>query len=717
AVVLLAAAAAAAWSLPKVPPERHVDESLLPKLPAPDRLPPVSLPRFRYEHPRLPAPSQSDIQRLQAHDPGYLKSIEKRARNGKGRFREVVIAAYMVPGSQDLDLLFRRLMALKFAWRGQGEVKPLAMAYDWLYGQWSDSQRAALLHKLVEGCNYIVERIRVKQRLSPYNVYLYNSPLQALMAGALASYGDSPEAELPMRFTYDLWLHRVLPVWRQIMGKGGGWHEGNEYVGIGIGQAVYQLPAMWRKATGQDLFKSEPELHHFLDFLIYRQRPDGQNYRWGDGAFHAKAVPDRIPLAIEYRDKAGYSLKRPPPFGPTSWPWGPLPEPSLYDPDAVARLPLTHFFDGIGMLVMRSGWGPDATYVTFKAGDNYWSHVHLDQGAFTIYKGGPLAVDSGLYGPSYGADHHMNYTYQTIAHNTLTVKDPADTVPNPAKPGEPPRPIANDGGQRRVGSGWGVYAAPLDLADWQAHRAIYHTGTMERVFREDGLTVALADITPAYTNRYSGEGTFTNRTRRVERFWRIFAYDHKADAVVIFDQVISTHARFRKRWLLHTLQRPVVSGDMFTVTVAGSDRPGHAGGRLEGHVLLPKHPDIHVIGGKGFRFYVDGRNYDGHGKVDAKARRVGDTELGAWRIEVYPSDQQREQNFLTVLLPSLRDAGPPRYRVTRLQDGKRVGCEIAGPERTTRWWFVPGRNQVDVQVSGNGSTRSYHVAPPAPTSH
>ena len=96
---------------------------------------------------------------------------------------------------------------------------------------------------------------------------------------------------------------------------------------------------------------------------------------------------------------------------------------------------------------------------------------HLDQGAFTIYKGGALAIDSGLYGPSYDADHHMDYQYQTIAHNTVTVTDPADTVPAPAHGNRPPRPIANDGGQRRVGSGWGVEAAPLDLDEWRRTRS------------------------------------------------------------------------------------------------------------------------------------------------------------------------------------------------------------------------------------------------------
>ena len=491
-------------------------------------------------------------------------------------------------------MLYQRLMALEITWRGHEQANPVAVAYDWLYDQWTDQQRAGLRDKLAGNADYLIHRIREKQRLSPYNVYLYNSPFQALIATTLALYGDDPRGELIMRYTHDYWKNRVLPVWRQIMGTNGGWHEGGEYVGIGIGQAVYRVPAMWRKATGEDLFQSEPELRGFLDFLVYRTRPDGTHFRWGDGAFFDRRVPDRVPLAIEYRHAAAYSLNGcPRRIEPTSWPWGPLPDNSLCNPDAVSRLPLIGYFDGIGMLVARSNWTADATYVTFKAGDNYWSHTHLDQGAFTVYKGGALAIDSGAYGGGrgYGSDHHMNYAYQTIAHNTLTVQDPEDTVPVPRKD-KPPRQIANDGGQRRVGSGWGIEAAPLDLDEWQRKREIYHTGKIENFLNQDGLVVAVSDITPAYTNRYSGQGTFSHRTRRVERLWRTFGYDSVDDVVVVFDQLRATQPDFRKRWLLHTIELPERTDHGFSVTIMPDARTGHSGGHLEGYILLPKTPRV-----------------------------------------------------------------------------------------------------------------------------
>src|SRR6185436_12979444 len=280
--------------------------------------------------------------------------------------------------------------------------------------------------------------------------------------------------------------------------------------------------AMWRAATGEDLFRGEPGIRGFLDFLIYRVRPDNTIIRMGDAAhFSPWLSPDYLPLTIEYRHAEAYSV-RPPPVQPvpTAWPWGPLAPVALYSPEKIQQLPLARLFDGLGLLVSRTNWSPTATHVTFKAGDNYWSHSHLDQGSFTIYKGGALAIDSGLYGPKYGSDHHLNYTYQAIAHNTITVTDPNDRISAPGAKG--PRAIANDGGQRRIGSGWGVESAPLDIEEWTLKREIYHTGKLEKAVMNSGLVVGVADLTSAYTNRFSGKGTFSHRTRRVERFWRTF---------------------------------------------------------------------------------------------------------------------------------------------------------------------------------------------------
>lgn len=688
--------------------EVPLDESTWYKLPGSDELPEPALPNFRMAHPRLPAPSRNDRVRLSIENPGLLQKAKKRAKGGKGKFKHVILAAVLEPGSQNLDVLHRGLMKLKFTSRGHGSVKPIAIAYDWLYDHWSQSQREQLRAKLAEGAEYIIYRIREKQRLSPYNVYLYNSPLQALMAASIALYGDSPRGNRIMRFTYDYWKHRVIPVWRQVMGKNGGWHEGKEYVGIGIGQAIYQLPAMWRKATGEDYFSSDPGIRGFLDFLVYRRRPDNTDFRWGDGGNFHRSVDDQLALALEFQHAAAYTISGcKSKVQPTSWPWGPLTDARLCDQSARQRLQSIHYFDGLGLIVGRSDWSPDATYVTFKAGDNFWSHTHLDQGAFTIYKGGALAIDSGLY-ESYGDDAHFNYTYQTIAHNTVTVTDPEDTVPAPRK--DEPRPIANDGGQRRVGSGWGIEAAPLHLKEWQEKKEIYHTASMNNVFIQDNLAVGIADLTSAYTNAYSGKESFSHRTRRVEKFVRTFGYDKQDDVIVIFDRVTSTDSSFFKRWLLHTIYTPQRTIDGFVATVSRKNQVGHKGGRLQGHVLLPKQANIQFMGGPGFEFYVEGKNY----ALDKRTvkRLISDkgAEPGSWRIEVSPSYENTEDVFLVVLLPTLGDR-IPMHKVRLLEESGRIGCEIVGPSRLTRWWFdqKPGQGLTIEVTGGIGGTRNHRI--------
>ena len=681
-------------------------------LPPPEALTLAALPSFREAHPRLPTPSETDLSRLSAHNPAYIEGRRNNAQEGVGDMESSIFMALAEPGSQNLSRLHQRLIALKFTGRGNEQVKPLSLAYDWLYPQWTQPERAALKDKLSQGCSYTIDIIR-KEAFSPYNVDLYSGPLQALMACSIALYKDHPRGETYMAFTQELWKNRVLPVWRQILGRNGGWHEGGEYVAIGIGQAIYVLPAMWRTATNEDFFKSEPGIRGFLDFLIYRNRPDGTQFRWGDGADFTRTVPDALPLAIEFRHKAAYSLSPPDKLVPTAWPWGPLSDDTLIDTRAIEQLPSSRLFDGIGMLVARSDWTPDATYVTFKAGDNYWSHSHLDQGAFTLYKGGELAIDSGWHGPSYGSGHHMNYAYQSIAHNLVTVTDPNDVQPGPGFDTEP-RPYANDGGQRRIGSGWGVESAPIDRLEWENQRENYHTATIIKSITQGGLNIVVADLTPAYTNEHSGRGTFSNRTKRVERLWRTFSYDQVNDAIVVFDDVISTDQSFRKRWLLHSISEPVLTPNGFTIDIPRSVEPGHQGGHLEAHILSPTHPLLNSIGGVGFEFFVDGKNYNKNVEVRESRRqlRPGQGEPGAWRIELSPSQENKEDQFLVVLLPTIEES-PPKKTVRRLEANGFIGVEVTGPNRTTRWWYQPGRQGVRAEIIQGSKTTSLDLlAPP-----
>ncbi|MFO6424709.1 VanZ family protein [Motilimonas sp. KMU-193] len=609
------------------------------------------LAHFNSARPRLPAPSDSDIKALRQD--GYYLSDQKR-RSQRGKLDSQVTLAYLQPEQVNLNQLHQDLMALEFRGRGNVEVKPLAIAYDWLYPRWSPTQRSELQGKLLQGCQFIIDYIS-KAKLSPYNVYLYNSPFQALMACAIAGYQDAPEFEPVMAFTAYTWREQILPVWRQVMGQQGGWHEGAEYVGIGIGQAIYQLPAMWRKATSEDFF-NEPAIQGFADFLLYRIRPDLSQIRWGDGRFFDRGIPDQLALAIELNHQTSLTRLNNRHLGPTSWPWGPLLG-ELSPASNPAPLPWAKWFDGIGHLIARSDESAEATYVNFRAGNNYWSHQHLDQGSFTLYKGSPLAIDSGYYGPGYGADHHLNYSYQTIAHNTLTITDPDDNQPMPAKKaGQAAREIANDGGQRRIGSGWGQ-AAPTSVAQWQQQYDTFHTATVLEQVQSDSLVAIYTDLTPAYQNASSGKGDFSARSQRVNQVKRLFIYDKGLDVAVVYDQVSAINADFTKRWLLHSIGQPQrqPDGQWLIQTPAQNERQQPS--QLWVTPLLPTAHHVMSLGGAGFEFFVDGINYDEQGKINTiiQKQRQPKPEPGQWRLELLPAQQQQDDEFLVLLKPALAD--------------------------------------------------------------
>ena len=688
-----------------------------PEIPAPASLPAVELPGVREQHPRLPHPSSDEISTIQTEGPRYLQLLQRIADNGrKAQMRGFngVMAEMLQPGSQDLDRLHADLMKIEPTYRGHNQTKPLAMAYDWLYHKWTPQQRARLLEHTLHACDYQIGVIR-RGQLSPYNVYLYNSPFQALMGCAIAVYGDHPRADAIMNFTHYYWKDVILPVWRRIMGENGGWHEGMEYVGVGVGDAVYQLPNMWRAATGEDLLASEPGLRGFADFIVQRKRPDDDDIHIGDGGQYHNQIPDAAALGVALDHPAAYSLdgcpdhRRPQPL---SWPWGPLPDAGLCRPDAEKQeLPLGYYADGIGLLIARSDWSPQATYVTFKAGDNYWSHTHLDQGSFTLFKGGPLAMDSGTY-HDYGSDHHLNYSYQSVAHNLVTVTDPADTEPRRKGNGDI-LTFFNDGGQRRIGSGWGL-AAPLTREHWQEQYEIYHTAETLAVQQNAGMAVKLADLTPAYTNRLSGKGTFAHRTRRVESLRRAFVYDRVHDAVIVFDRIEATRADFTKRWLLHTWSEPRVDKAGFSVEVPPvPERSGRDGGRLKGHVLLPERPRFERIGGPGKEFLLGDRNYDNDGgvyrQIEKRAERGRPLEPGAWRLEIMPPEPARLDHYLVVMLPALADR-ERGLEVRRLPDREDAfGVELRRGDRYSRWWFNKDGSRVEVVRYNKEDETEHHI--------
>jgi len=302
----------------------------------------------------------------------------------------------------------------------------------------------------------------------------------------------------------------------------------------------------------------------------------------------------------------------------------------------------------------------------------------------------------------------------------VTVTDPKDTYPdetyviNRKDGGTTSSAIPNDGGQRRVGSSLGNFGAfaewqesPADPVQWRRSREYYHQGQLIAYKAEPtgGYSYAAVDETAAYNNRYSRnshrdkwdptQANSSNRTYRVESAVRHFIFIPRGRAayVVVYDQIIATESSFRKKWLLHSINKPAINGITYSVTrdelvrslpfadlwpakwraqlrFKIDDSHYKYQGKLYGWMTLPLHGSITLVGGAGHQFDIAGTNYNECSKGQCTTResgtyneglgRVPDAinpdpgaapqQPGAWRIEESPSLPSKQDWFLNLLL-------------------------------------------------------------------
>ncbi|MEA1996344.1 MAG: heparinase II/III family protein, partial [Gemmatimonadota bacterium] len=272
--------------------------------------------------------------------------------------------------------------------------------------------------------------------------------------------------------------------------------------------------------------------------------------------------------------------------------------------------PLGRHFEGLGWVVMRSGWDPDATHSIFNCGNQYYGHQHADENSFVIFKKGTLAIDSGRY--EWGSDHRGNYMARTIAHNTILVYNRDEVFKSGSTE------YVNDGGQK-----W-PRSMPPSYQDL------------------DGTGYDMGDITRFETNRWysyaCGDATRAYSADKMKLFTRQYIHI-QPDAFVVFDRVIATSANYKKYWLLHTMNEPEIDGNVVRI----HEREG----QLFTRTILPENAGIRKVGGRLHAFDVFGVNYPPAGTHYAE--RTGE-ERGSWRIEVTPAEEAEEDFFLHLLV-------------------------------------------------------------------
>ncbi|RLG33652.1 hypothetical protein DRN98_03630, partial [Methanosarcinales archaeon] len=369
-----------------------------------------------------------------------------------------------------------------------------------------------------------------------------------------------------------------------------------------------------------------------------------------------------------------------------------------YDPNVPAapleHLPKSKRFGDV--VVIRTGFKPEDTFVTFKCGLHWGFHTQLDHGSFTIFKYAPLAIDSGFYDTWWGEGRRQNWNYwkRTIAHNTLLIYNPEE------KEVHWPRnfQLVNDGGQRPA---WvtfhpphmwtGGHNRPMCIRDLERRFEEFEMGRIETYEYATQYVYIKADLTKAYNNKYCGRGS--NPPCKVAKVVREFVFIPDR-TIITFDKIISLKRVYNKKWLLHCgsyydksgkpelngkfkLIRGNEEGGIAESTDTDLVRVTNGAGKLFFKILLPQDCVVRRIGGKGYEFWVNGENWPISKRGIPKGRE--DEDPGAWRVEVEPAKRRKYDEFLIVLYAcGKRVQLMPTMSYLEAQGGNFAGADLLG---------------------------------------
>lgn len=504
-------------------------------------------------------------------------------------------------------------------------------AYDWIYNDLTPSERRELMGPFLDTLQKLLlnpERPAIyRLNDTDHTQGFYGDRNIAWFAG-LAAYDNGIQDELALKFlrmgyqyNRDLFAYRA-----RCAGDDGGLASAT--CGYSMGAypwSQFNFMYTWKSATGEDISRDWPHLAYFPVWILWNWLPGPFPREFGTGDtfhydnalyidelythlanlrnFYGKLIPDCASLAA-YLSKGIPEKER-----KYTWTWAfypflmtaldnaPLPA-NPPDSEIYAR-----HFEALGQIFMRSGTGKDDTYSLFTIGAQIQAHKQYDENNFIIYKKGYLALDSGTRGEESG--YQLNHYYvQTVAHNSMLIHMPDEPLPGywgqtyEGKEGK----VCYGGEYRALG------------------------GKCLAFETNDHYTYIAGDATPSY------------RPEKCALALRQYVFV-MPDHFIICDRVVSTNPDYKKSWLLHTQNEPMIEGNTF--------RADQEEGRLFCRVLYPPDAIMTKIGGPGMEFYAAGKNWELEPEVAEKWQNEG--LMGKWRIETSPNSPRREDVFLHVI--------------------------------------------------------------------
>ena len=562
-------------------------------------------------------------------------------------------------------------------WYSTGRINALC-AYDWIYDGLSDSQRREIIVPLIEHVRLVQPEAGLnipRQPPGSKKTGFYGMASLLWYAGLAAAgdgYCDSLANDMLQR-GYKQFIE-VVENRNATAGDDGALISSATGYACGVyPYAHFNFFSSVASSTGRDIASAYPQMALFPYWVWWTwirdaRMSDSASVSGGADEFHCENAMSLTGRLFEHLSNYIWYFRGSNPeaaaFTSALREWLPRQEfsspfpatPFLVDAsseiekkyaDGIAAPSLkARHFETLGQIIMRSAWEPGATYCTFTAGASITQHKHYDENNFTIFKYDHLALDSGCRARQ--NDLNLVYYYaQSVAHNVVLIQQPGEKRPPYWGP-KTEEPGANFcyGGQ--------VNHKPAKVL-------AFETG--------DDFTYVASDATVCYGPK---------ATECVRQF--VFVYP---DYFIVYDRVSSSDPSYEKDWLLHFKNEPVIKGDLLC---ADSD-----GGRLFCETLLPQNARIDLIGGPGKEFWVRDRNFDINPKVMAayreKALKNGrGPYYGSWRIELKPSEEASDVQFLNVLTATSSD-NPRPVKAKLLRDAKRDGVVLTLGKKKYTFWF------------------------------
>lgn len=306
----------------------------------------------------------------------------------------------------------------------------LAIAYDWLYDDWTEQQRRVLREAIVT--HGLKPGLAVYQKRNGWHraVHNWNQVCNGGMTvGALAVAEEEPALAGQI-------LHHAIGSVRLAMATyapDGAWPEGPGYWAYATSYNVLMLAAL-ESALGTDFgLANMPGFSQTGLFPIYMTGPAGRAFNFEDSGDRIGRADCMLWLARRFGrpEFAWYAFQARPSAAGMIWS-----SQKAKDP-VVAGLPLDKYWRGVEVATLRSAWNdPQAVFVGIQAGSNRVNHNHLDCGSWVLDALGQrwivdLGADDYNLPGYFGGRRYEYYRLRAEGHNTLVVNPSAGPDQDP----------------------------------------------------------------------------------------------------------------------------------------------------------------------------------------------------------------------------------------------------------------------------------------------